>query len=52
MTSNRLFPFRIVPDMKGKTKKSVAFKAESEEVNKLFDKKENDSTDFQAAFQT
>ena len=52
MTSNRLFPLRIIPDMKGKTNIGSAFKEESEEVDKHFDKKENDSTNFQAAFHT
>ena len=52
MTSDRLFPLRIIPDMKGKTNTGVAFKAESKEVEKHFDKKENDSIDFQATFQT
>ena len=52
MTGNRLFPLRIIPDMKGKTNTGATFKAESEEVHKHFDKKENDSADFQAAFQT
>ena len=50
MTSNRLFPLRIVPDMKGKTNTRVAFKAESKKVVEQFDKKENDNVDFQAAF--
>ena len=52
MTSNRLFPLRIVPDMKGKTKTRAASKAESEETVKLLEKKENCSTNLQATFQT
>ena len=52
MTSNRLFPLRIVPDIKGKTKTETAFKAESEETVELLDKRENCSTNLQAAFQT
>ena len=52
MTSNRLFPLRIIPDMKGKTNTGVAFKAESKEAVEHFDKKENDTADFQATFQT
>ena len=39
MTSNRLFPLRIVPDIKGKTKTGAAFKEESEETIELLDKK-------------
>ena len=46
MTRNLLFPLRIVPDMKGKTNTRVAFKAESNEVDKHFDKKENGNADF------
>ena len=41
MTSNCLFPLRIVPNMKGKTNTGVAFKAESEETVKILDKREN-----------
>ena len=52
MTSNRLFPLRIFPDIKGKTKIGAAFKAESEEIVKLLDKRENCSANLQAAFQT
>ena len=52
MTINRLFPLRIVPDMKGKTNTGAAFKAESEETVKLLDKKENCSANLQVAFQT
>ena len=52
MTSNRLFPLRIILDMKGKTNIGDTFKAECEEVDKHFDKKENGSAYFQAAFQT
>ena len=52
MTSNCLFPLRIVSDMKGKTNKGVAFKEKSEEIVKLLDKKENGSANLQAAFQT
>ena len=46
MISNRVFPLRIISDMKGKTNTRVAFKAESKEVDKHFDKKENGSADF------
>ena len=52
MKSNRLFQLRIVPDIKGKTKIGVAFKAESEETIELLDKRENCSANLQAAFQT
>ena len=52
MTRNRLFPLRIVPDMKGKTNTGAAFKAESKEIVDPLDKKENGSADLQAAFQT
>ena len=41
MTRNRLFPLRIVPDIKGKTKTRAAFKAESEETVEILDKREN-----------
>ena len=51
MTSNHLFPLRIVLDIKGKTNKA-AFKAESEEIVELLDKRENCSANLQAAFQT
>ena len=52
MTSNCLFPLRIVADMKGKTNTGAAFKAESKETVKLLDKKENGSANLQATFQT
>ena len=52
MTSNRLFPLRIVLDMKGETKTRAAFKAESKEIVEILDKKENCSANLQAAFQT
>ena len=51
MTRNRLFPLRIIPNMKGKTNTRVAFKEESEEVDK-HNKKENGRVDFQATFQS
>ena len=47
MTSNRLFPLKIVPD-----NTEVAFKAESKEEVVYCDMKEKDSADFQAPFQT
>ena len=46
MTNNRLFPLRIILDMKGNTNIGATFKAEREEVDKHFDKKENDNADF------
>ena len=52
MTSNRLFPLRIVPDMKWKTNTGAAFKAESEETVEILDKRENCSANLQVAFQT
>ena len=52
MTSNHLFPLRIVPNIKGKTKTGVAFKAESKETVELLNKKENGSANLQDAFQT
>ena len=51
MERNRLFPLRIVLGMKGNTNTRAAFKAESKEVIEHFDKKENDSTEFQAVLQ-
>ena len=39
MTSNRLFPLRIILDMKGKTNTRVAFKEESKEAVEHFEKK-------------
>ena len=51
MTRNRLFPLRIVLDMKGNTNTGAAFKEKSEETVDILDKKENGSTDMQAAFQ-
>ena len=51
MKRNILFPLRIIPYIKGKTNTGVAFKAERKGVDKHFDKKENDSVGFQAAFQ-
>ena len=47
MTNNCLFPLSISLDMKGKTNIGATFKAECEEVDKHFDKKENGSVDFQ-----
>ena len=38
MTSNHLFPLRIVPDMKEKTNTGAAFKEESEETVELLNK--------------
>ena len=52
MTSNRLFPLRIVPDMKGKTNSGAAFKEEIEEIVELLEKRENGSANLQDAFQT
>ena len=52
MTRNRLFPLKIIPDMKGKTNIGATFKEESKEAVEHLDKKENDRADFQAAFQT
>ena len=46
MTRNRLFPLRIVPEMKGKSNTGVAFKAESKEIVELLDKKENGKLHF------
>ena len=51
MTSNRLFPLRIVLDMKGNKNIGAAFKEEIKEIVEPLDKKENGSADFQAAFQ-
>ena len=50
MTSNRLFPLRIVPDIKGKTKTGAVFKEESEKIVKILDKRENCKANLQAAF--
>ena len=47
MTSNRLFPLKIVPDNTG-----TAFKENSKEEVVHYDNKENDSAEIQAAFQT
>ena len=52
ITSNRLFPLRIVPNMKGNTNTGDVFKVEIKEAVEYLDKKENDNTDFQASFQT
>ena len=52
MTSNHLFPLRIVPDMKGKTNTGAAFKEESKETVDPLDKKENGSANLQATFHT
>ena len=52
MTSNHLFPLRIIPDMKGKTNTRAAFKVEIKETVDPLNKKVNDSADFQAEFQT
>ena len=52
MTSNHLFPLRIIFDMKGKTNTGAAFKEESKETVDPLDKKENGSANLQAAFQT
>ena len=50
MTSNRLFPLRIVPDMKGKTNTGAVFKEENEETVELLDKRENCNANLQVAF--
>ena len=52
MTSNCLFPLRIVLDMKGKTNTRAAFKEKSKETVELLDKKENGSANLQVEFQT
>ena len=52
MTSNCSLPLRIVLDMKGKTNTRVAFKEESKEADKHCDKREKDSTEIQASFQS
>ena len=52
MTSNHLFPLRIILDMKGMTNTWATFKEEIKEAVEYFDKKENDSANFQDAFQT
>ena len=39
MSRNRLFPLRVVPDMKGKTNTGAAFKEESKETVYPLDKK-------------
>ena len=52
MTSNRLFPSRIVLDMKGKKNTGVAFKSEIKEVDKHYNKEETDNAEIQAAFQS
>ena len=52
MTSNCLFPLRIVSNMKGKINIRAAFRAESKETVESLDKKENGSANLQAAFQT
>ena len=46
MTSNHLFPLRIVPEMKGKTNIGDAFKEKSKEIVELLDKKENGKLHF------
>ena len=46
----RLFPLRIVPNIKGKTKTGAAFKAESEETVEILDKRENCNANMQAHF--
>ena len=52
MTSNCLFPLRIILYIKGNTNTGAPFKEESKEVDKHFNKKENGKVDFQDAFQT
>ena len=47
MTSNHLFPLKIVPN-----NTEDAFKEESKEEVAHCNKKQNDSVDFQATFQT
>ena len=41
----------IIPDMKGKTNIGAQFKEENKEAVEHFDKKENDSAEFQAMLQ-
>ena len=50
MTSNCLFPLRIVLDMKGKTNTGDALKVESEEIVDILDKKENGSANLRDTF--
>ena len=52
MTSNRLFPLRIISDMKGNRNTGAVFKEESKETVEPLDRKENGSADLQDAFQT
>ena len=52
MASNRLFPLRIVTDIKGKKNIGAVFKEESEETVERLNKRENCSANLQAAFQT
>ena len=52
MTSNRLFPLRIVLDMKGKRNTRAAFKEESKETVELLNKKESCSANLQVTFKT
>ena len=52
MTSNRLFPLRIVPEIKGNTNTRAAFKVESKQIVELLDKKENGNANLQVSFQT
>ena len=46
MKRNRLFPLRIVPEMKGKTNIGASFMAKSKEAVEYLNNKENDSADF------
>ena len=52
MTSNCLFPLRIIPYMKGKENSKDTFKEERTEAKKHYDKEENDSVDIQATFKS
>ena len=52
MTRNRLFPLRIVLEMKGNRNIGAVFNVETKEAVEYLDKKENDSAEIQATFQT
>ena len=52
MTSNHLFPLRIIPDMKGNENSRAPFKEESKEADKHCDKQEKDNVEIQAMFQS
>ena len=52
MTSNRLFPLKMIPYIKGKENSGVAFKTQYKEAAKHCNKEEKETTKIQVSFQS